>query len=82
MTKVKQFIEIIIPNIVKWKLNLDIYIELNKVNKYRNCQYHKSKQEIKDILDNIKNMSKENITKLNINDKLLSNIDIIVELIE
>ena len=82
MMKVKQFIEIIIPNAIKWKLNLDIYMELNKVNRYRNSQYHKSIKEIKEILDNVKTMSKEDITKLNINDILLNNIDNVIVLID
>jgi len=82
MMKVKQFIEIIIPNVIKWKLNLDIYMELNKINIYRNSQYHKSIKEIKEILDNVKTMSKEDITKLNINDILLNNIDNVIVLID
>lgn len=80
--KVKQFIEIIIPNQIKWKLYLDLYVRLKEINKYRNSQYHKSNTEIKEILNNVKNMSKDDIKKLNIDDKLLNDVDSIINLIE
>ena len=78
LNNVKQFIEIILPNISKWNLNLDIYSCLQNINVKRNTKSHKSISEIKKILGDL---SKEKLVELNIDDELPNYLDELKKLI-
>lgn len=82
MINIKQFKTIIIPNIEKWNLNLDIYLCLNRIYKIRNKIYHKTPSVIKQILNNVSNMSEIQIKQLDIDDDLPKYLNAIIKLIE
>jgi hypothetical protein len=81
LDNLKQFKHIIIPNVEKWKLNLDVYNCLYGINKHRNKQYHKNKTEIREILNNLSTLPISEIKKLDIHKDLPKHLNTIITLI-
>jgi uncharacterized coiled-coil protein SlyX len=90
MTNIQQFKTIVIPNLKKWNLDLDIYLCLNRIYKIpfarqrdeQNKIYHKNPNIIKQILNNVSNMSEIQIKQLDIDDDLPKYLNAIIKLIE